>query len=51
MPDDTRLQPWFMLSSAAGNLLQLGGLLGGLALVAQTSRVQPRWRWRLLLAG
>jgi len=40
-----------MLSSAAGNLLQLGGLLGGLALVAHTTRVQPRWRWRLLLAG
>jgi hypothetical protein len=40
-----------MLSSAAGNLIQLGGLLGGFTLIALAARARAAWRTRLLLAG
>ena len=51
MASDTRTQPWFMLSGAAGNMIQLGGLLCGFTLVAQAARARVPWRTRLLLAG
>ena len=51
MAHDTRTRPWFMLSSAAGNLLQLGGLLGGLWLSVRAARARGASRIRLLLAG
>lgn len=51
MASATRTQPWFMLSGAAGNLIQLAGLLGGFTLVAQAARTRAPWRTRLLLAG
>ena len=40
----SRTQPWFMLSIALGNLIQLGGLLSGLGLVARAARAQPPWK-------
>ena len=51
MAHDTRTRPWFMLSSAGGNLIQLAGLLGGLTLVRQAASGRGPWRTRLLLAG
>jgi hypothetical protein len=40
-----------MLSVALGNLIQLGGLLGGMGLAAWAARVRAPWRMRLLLSG
>lgn len=47
----SRTQPWFTLSIPLGNLLQLGGLLSGLGLVARAPRARPPWGTRMLLAG
>ena len=47
----SRMRPWFMISIALGNLIQLSGLLGGLVLVARASRAQPPWSSRMLVAG
>lgn len=44
-------EPWLMLSIRSGNLIQLGGLLGGLGLVRQAARTRPPWSTRMLLAG
>ncbi|MBA3946639.1 MAG: hypothetical protein H0X37_19010 [Herpetosiphonaceae bacterium] len=40
-----------MLSSDAGNLIQMGGLLVGCALVTRAARARGPWRTRLLLGG
>ncbi|MDQ3829182.1 MAG: hypothetical protein M3361_07695 [Candidatus Tectomicrobia bacterium] len=45
------MQPWFMLSIPLGNLIQLGGLLSGLGLVARAARVRAPWGTRMLVAG
>ena len=47
----SRTQPWFMLSIPLGNLIQLGGLLSGLGLVARAARARAPWGTRMLLAG
>lgn len=46
-----RVQPWFVLSILAGNLIQLGGLLAGLTLVMGAARTKRPARTHLLLAG
>lgn len=46
-----RVRPWFVLSILAGNLIQLGGLLAGLALVVGATRTTGPAQTRLLLAG
>jgi hypothetical protein len=40
-----------MLSTLAGNVIQLSGLLGGLGLVAQAPRVRQPWGTRMLVGG
>jgi hypothetical protein len=40
-----------LLSTLEGNLIQLGGLLSGLGLVAQAPRARPPWGARMLVAG
>ncbi len=47
----SRTRPWFMLSIPVGNLIQLGGLLGGLGLVARAARVRVPWGTRMLVGG
>ena len=47
----SRTQPWFTLSIPLGNLIQLGGLLGGLGSVARAARARPPWGTRMLVAG
>jgi hypothetical protein len=47
----SRTQPWFTLSIPLGNLIQLGGLLGGLGLVARATRARVPWGTRMLAAG
>jgi hypothetical protein len=47
----SRRQPWFVLSIALGNLIQLSGLLSGLGLVARAARARPPWGTRMLVAG
>jgi hypothetical protein len=46
-----RTQPWLMLSIPLGNLVQLGGMLGGLGLVARAPRARVPWGTRMLVAG
>jgi len=40
-----------MLSIPLGNLVQLGGLFGGLGLVARAARARPPWGTRMLVTG
>jgi hypothetical protein len=47
----SRTLPWFVLSIPLGNLIQLGGLLSGLGLVARAPRARPSWGTRMLVAG
>lgn len=51
MVRDTSIKPWRMLSIPTGNLVQLGGLLGGLAVVVRAARAPRRIQPRLLFAG
>lgn len=51
MARHTKIRPWFMLSIVQGNLIQLGGLLIGLALVMQAGRARVAQGKRLLLAS
>ena len=47
----SRTQPWFELSIALGNLIQLGGLFGGLRLVTRAARASPPWGAPMLVGG
>ena len=47
----SQTQTWFVLSIPMGNLIQLGGLLSGLGLVAWAARARVAWRTRMLVAG
>jgi hypothetical protein len=47
----SRTQPWFELSIALGNLIQLGGLFGGLRLVKRAARASPPWGAPMLVGG
>ena len=47
----SRTQPWFMLSIPLGNLIQLGGLLSGIGLIARAARARVPWGTSMLLAG
>jgi hypothetical protein len=40
-----------MLSIPLGNLIQLGGLFGGLGLVAWAARARPPWGTRMLVTS
>jgi hypothetical protein len=40
-----------MLSTRAGNVIQLSGLLGGLGLVARAPRARPPWGTRMMVGG
>ncbi len=51
MAQHARTHPWFTLSIHQGNVIQLGGLLGGLGLVARAARMCEPWGSRLLVAG
>ena len=51
MAHRTRIVPWFVLSIAVGNLIQLGGLLMGIALLLRAAQARPPWSTRLLLAS
>jgi hypothetical protein len=51
MTRHSRTQPWLELSIALGNLIQLGGLFGGLRLVTRAARASPPWGARMLVGG
>lgn len=51
MAQSTRAAPWFMLSIAQGNLLQLAGLLSSLALLVGARRGTAATRRRRLVAS
>ena len=51
MAHGRRRQPWFLLSTWAGNLIQVSGLVSGLLLVGRAGRLPAAWRTRFLLAG
>jgi len=51
MTRHSRTQPWLELSIALGNLIQLGGLFGGLRLVTRAARASPPWGGACLWAA
>lgn len=46
-----RPQPWFVFSISTGNFMQLGGLVGSLALVWRSRLFHPLWATRWLMLG